>query len=96
MDCTDWDVFKESNANVNEATNVISGYITFCEELCIPVKQIKCFSNNTDSEMKNFLFQKRDIWNNGTECQWKDVKRKVSRAEERPVQSKTRNPVCLR
>ena len=76
----DWDVFTKSSANVNEATNVISGYITFCEELCIPVKRIKCFPNNkpwVDSEMKNILCQKRDIWKNGTQCQWKDVKRKV-------------------
>ena len=44
------------------------------------MKQIKCFPNNkpwVDSEMKNLLCQKRDIWKNGTECQWKDVKRKV-------------------
>ena len=74
MDCTDWDVFIKSSANVNEATHVISGYIIFCEELCIPVKQIKC--SPVYSEMKYILCQK-DIWKNGTECQWKDVKRKV-------------------
>ena len=39
MDCTDWDVFIKSSANVNKATNVISGYITFCEELCISAFQ---------------------------------------------------------
>ena len=80
MDCTEWDVFKTSSANVNEATNVTSGYITFCEELCIPVKQMKCFPNNkpwVDCEMRNLLCQKRDIWKNGTECQWKDVTRKI-------------------
>ena len=45
------------------------------------MKQNKCFPNNkpwVDSEMKNLLCQKRDIWKNGTECQWKDVKRKVN------------------
>ena len=81
MDCTDWDVFIKSSANVNEATNVISGHITFCEELCIPVKQTKCFPNSNpwvDSEIKNLLCQKRDIWKNETECQWKYVKRKVT------------------
>ena len=80
MNCTDCGVFIKSSAHVYEATHVISGYITFCEELCIPVKQIKCFPNNkpwVDSEMKNILCQKKDIWENGTECQWKDVKRKI-------------------
>ena len=80
IDCTDWDVFIKSSANINEATNVISGYITFCEELCIPVKQIKCFPNNkpwVNSEMKNLVCQKKDIWKIGNDCQWKDVKRKV-------------------
>ena len=80
MDCTDWNIFIESSANVHEDTYVISGYITLCEILCIPVKQTKCFSNNKpciDSEMKNLLCQKRDIWKNGTECLLKDVKRNV-------------------
>ena len=56
MDCTAWDVFVELSANVNEETNVISGYINFCEELCIPVKQISTFQTiSGDSDMKNLL-----------------------------------------
>ena len=80
MAYTDLGVFIESSANVNEETPAISEYITFCEEFCIPVKQNKCFLNNklwANSEMENLLCQKRDIWKNGTECQWKDVKIKV-------------------
>ena len=83
MDCTDWVIFIESSANVNEETNVICGYIKFCEELCIPVKQLKCFPNNepwVDSDMKNILCQKRYISKNGTACQLKDVKIKVKKA----------------
>jgi len=43
------------------------------------------FSNSkpwVDSEMKNFLCQKRDFWKNETECQWKDVKRKFKATTE--------------
>ena len=32
--------------------------------------------------MKNLLCQKRNIWKNGTECQWTDVKRKVKATVE--------------
>ena len=77
LDCTDWDVFIESSVNVNEAKHVISGYINFCEELYIPVKQTLCFPNNkpwVDYEMNNLLCQKRNIWKNGTERQWKYMK----------------------
>ena len=41
FECTDWSVLLDSCDNVDEATDVISGYITFCEEMIITQKHVK-------------------------------------------------------
>ena len=46
FDCTDWDVLKGVSESVNEATDVISSYINFCEDMQIPTKMVKIFPNN--------------------------------------------------
>ena len=46
FDCTDWDVLKGASESVNEATDVISSYINFCEDMLIPTKMVKIFPNN--------------------------------------------------
>ena len=38
FDCTDWDLFLDSSDSVDEATEVISEYIKFCEDMVIPNK----------------------------------------------------------
>ena len=45
-ECTDWNVFIDSSADVHEATDVISSYVTFCEEMITPQKIVKIYPNN--------------------------------------------------
>ena len=70
FDCTDWGVFFDTCDNVHDATEVVSDYISFCEDAIIPTKTIKIFPNNkpwiytkslksTLNEKKN-AFQARD------------------------------------
>ena len=35
-----------ASERVNEATDVISSYINFCEDMLIPTKMVKIFPNN--------------------------------------------------
>ena len=44
--CTDWDVLIGVSKSVNEATDMISSYINFCEDVLIPTKIVKIFPNN--------------------------------------------------
>ena len=46
FDCTDWDALIGASESVNEATDVISSYIYFCEGMLIPTKMVKIFPNN--------------------------------------------------
>ena len=46
FDYTDWDVLIGASESVNEATDVISSYINFFENMLIPTKMVKIFPNN--------------------------------------------------
>lgn len=44
FDCTDWQVFD--CGDLNENTEVVTAYVKFCEELCLPTKEITQYPNN--------------------------------------------------
>ena len=46
FDGTDWDELIRASESVNEATDVISFHINFCEDKLIPTKMVKIFPNN--------------------------------------------------
>lgn len=46
FECTDWSVFLDSSDDINELTDVVCSYITFCKEPAIPTKEVKVFPNN--------------------------------------------------
>jgi hypothetical protein len=43
---TDWDVFREASASLEEAVEAVTAYINFCTESLVPVKEVKIFPNN--------------------------------------------------
>lgn len=44
--CTDWDMFNSACTGLDELTDTVSSYVTFCEESVVPRKSITIFSNN--------------------------------------------------
>ena len=46
FDCTNWDMLLDSCDNIHDATDVISDYITVCEDMIIPKKKVKVYPNN--------------------------------------------------
>ena len=46
FDCTDWDVFRNSCSSLDELTDVVTSYVSFCVDTVIPVKKCKVFPNN--------------------------------------------------
>ena len=46
LECTDWEVFRESCDSYDEYVDTVSSYISFCEQSCIPTKSIKLYPNN--------------------------------------------------
>jgi len=43
FDCTDWSVFKDSASDIDEVTDTVCSYITFCEDSVIPKKHVKMY-----------------------------------------------------
>ena len=39
MDCTDWEAFRNACSSLDEYTDVVTSYISFCEDLCAPPKK---------------------------------------------------------
>ena len=62
MECTDWNVFFDSSCDIDEATDVITSYIKFCEDLCSSVKTKVFYPNNrpwVDREVRSLLREKQ-------------------------------------
>lgn len=62
FECTHWSIFQESSDNINELTDVVCSYISFCVENVIDNKVVTCYSNNKpwfNAELKNILKKKK-------------------------------------
>lgn len=46
FDCTDWDVFRTATNNLDELTEAVTSYISFCEESCIPTRTRVSYNND--------------------------------------------------
>ena len=46
FDCTNWDVFRDSCDSLDELTDVVTSYVSFCVDTVIPLKKSKVFPNN--------------------------------------------------
>ena len=65
FDCTDWDVLDSSS--VDEAAEVASNYIKFCEDMIVPEKTLKRYPNNkpwVDKRCRHFIHQKTAAFQN--------------------------------
>ena len=82
MECTDWDVFRIVCANIHEYTDVVTSYIHFCEELCIPTKTVKIFPNVKQwfsGDFRETVKKKKEAHRRGGRVLYK-VKYEVQRA----------------
>lgn len=44
FNCTDWDMFKQSTGDLDEVTDVICSYVTFCRDIIVSSKRVKKFT----------------------------------------------------
>ena len=79
-ECTDWDMFIDSSSSVDEATDVISSYIMFCEDSIIPCKQIKIFPNSKpwiSGSLKHAINEKNRIFKAGDKVEGKRAQKEL-------------------
>ena len=46
FDCTNWDVFRDFCDILDEFTDVVTSYVSFCVDTVISVKKSNVFPNN--------------------------------------------------
>ncbi len=80
LDCTDWNVFLESSVDVDEATDVVTEYIQFCENMIIPSKNVKIYPNNkpwVTKALKGTINEKKVAFQTGNKEERRKVQRKL-------------------
>ncbi len=46
FDLTDWSVFEATATDLDELTETVTSYISFCEDICIPTRTFLSFNND--------------------------------------------------
>ncbi len=80
FDCTGWYVFYDSCSDLNELTQTVSSYISFCVDINLPEKNITVYSNNkpwVTKDLKNIINKKKKIFYTGNNQEKKDIKKEV-------------------
>ena len=80
FECTDWGVMIESSTSIDQATDVITSYIRFCEDNIVSKKSIKIFPNNNPwvtKRIKNTLNEKKIAFQSGSLVDRKIVQAKL-------------------
>ena len=81
FDTTDWNVMIDSCSDIDSAVDVISSYITFCEDSIIPTKEIKLFPNNKpyiSKSLKQTINEKKKAFMIGDKREGKEIQRKLN------------------
>ena len=82
FECTEWSVLVDSCDNVSGAADVVSSYVTFCEDMLIPTKTVKVFPNNKawiSKSIKSTLNEKKIAFQTGGRAERKRVQAKLTR-----------------
>ena len=67
-ECTNWEVFTESNDSIDDITDAVSSYINFCVDSVIPSKSIKIYGNTKpwfDKELRQKFKEKSVVLKSG-------------------------------
>ena len=81
FECTEWEVLTQGNS-LEEATDVVTDYITFCEAMVVPTKTVKVFSNNKPwitKALKSTLNEKKIAFFSGNKIESKLIKKKLNK-----------------
>ncbi|XP_062850752.1 uncharacterized protein LOC134313413 [Trichomycterus rosablanca] len=85
QDCfehTDWSVFETAAANLDELTDTVTSYISFCEEVCVQTKTFCTYSNNKPwftPKLKQLRRVKADAYRSGDRALYNKARNTLTR-----------------
>ena len=83
-------MFKESCSNIDVLTDVVSCYVSFCEDNVIPEKTVKVYPNSkpwVTKALRALLYRKRQAFRAGNLLELKNLKKEVKHETARAKRS---------
>ncbi|KAL0165807.1 hypothetical protein M9458_037651, partial [Cirrhinus mrigala] len=82
FELTDWSVFEAAATDLDELTDTVTSYISFCEDMCVPTRTYLTFSNDTpwfSAKLKQLRQAKEDAYRSGNKALYKQAKYTLNR-----------------
>lgn len=83
LDCTDWDVFRSATSNLDEYTEAVTSYISFCEDCCVPSRTTVRYNNDKPwftAKLRQIRLEKEEAYRSGDKDRFKESKCKFNKA----------------
>ncbi|XP_053272131.1 uncharacterized protein LOC128430172 [Pleuronectes platessa] len=78
LDNTDWETFRTASNSLEEYTNAVTSYISFCEDRCIPTQTWVSYNNDKPwftAELKQRYLEKEAAFKSGDMDKFKLIKK---------------------
>ncbi len=79
---TDWSVFEAAATDLDELTDTVTSYISFCEDMCVPTRTYLTFNNDKpwfSTKLKQLRLAKEDAYRSGEKALYKQAKYTLNR-----------------
>ena len=83
LDSTDWDVFRTATNSLDEYTEAVTSYISFCEDCCVPTRTRVSYNNDKPwftAKLRQLRLAKEEAFRSGDRVRFKEAKYKSSKA----------------
>ena len=80
-DCTDWEVFRTATNSLDEYTEAVTSYISFCEYSCVTSRTRVCYNNDKPwftAKLKNLRLEKEEAFRRGDRDRYIESKYRFS------------------
>ncbi len=77
FDLTDWSVFEAAATDLDELTETVTSYISFCEDMCIPTRTCLTYNNDKPwftAKLRQLRQAKEDAYRMGDKVLYKQAK----------------------
>ncbi len=102
FDLTDWSVFEAAANDLDELTETVTSYISFCEDMCIPTRTHLTYNNDKPwftAKLRQLCQAKEDAYKKGDKVLYKQAKYKPEkeiRVAKRNYSGKLKNKFSSR
>uniref|UniRef100_A0A8C9W7S9 Reverse transcriptase domain-containing protein n=1 Tax=Scleropages formosus TaxID=113540 RepID=A0A8C9W7S9_SCLFO len=82
FECTDWSVFEAAASDLDELTDSVTSYVSFCEDMCIPTRTRLTYNNDKPwftAKLRQLRQAKEDAYKNGDRVLYKQAKNTLAK-----------------